>query len=208
MKIAIIGTGNIGGRLARLWLAQGRPIVLGLRTTDKIAAAQQKFPGCDATLIPRAVEHADVVVLAVPWPAVQPLLEELPPLEGRVLLDTTNPVLPDLSGLALPATTSAAEMTQKWQPTARVVKAFNTIGAAFLGNAAIDGIAADGFYCGDDADAKGIVAELIAGTGLAPQDVGPLRNARYLEAMAMLWIDMALHQHRGGRFGFKLLSSS
>lgn len=126
----------------------------------------------------------------------------------KVLIDTTNALLPDLSALALPGSTSAAGMIQTWQPTARVVKAFNTIGAAYLGNAQIDGMAADGFYCGDDANAKTIAAELIAETGMTPQDVGPLRNARSLEAMAMLWIDMALHQHRSGRFGFKLLSSS
>ena len=81
----------------------------------------------------------------------------------------------------------------------------NTIGAPLLGNATFDSLEADGYYCGDDDAAKAAVAPLIAATGLRPFDAGPLRNARYLEAMAMLWIDLAVKRGRGPTFGFRTL---
>ncbi len=205
MHVAIIGTGNVGGSLARLWLERGRAVVLGVRSTEKIAETQQAFAGSHVALISDAVAQSEVVVLAVPWQAAESVVQAAD-LSGKVVIDATNPLKPDLSGLAVSGDTSAAERIQQLQPQARVVKAFNTIGALYLGNAHIEGLLADGFYCGDDVEAKKITAELIADAGLHPQDVGSLRNARYLEAMAMLWIDMAVLQRRSGRFGFRLLN--
>jgi predicted dinucleotide-binding enzyme len=85
------------------------------------------------------------------------------------------------------------------------VKAFNTIGAGNLGRAVFAGLTADGFYCGDDGAAKAIAKGLIADAGLNPVDVGPLRNARLLEPLAMLWIDLAFNQSWGIDHAFKLL---
>ena len=73
-----------------------------------------------------------------------------------------------------------------------------------LGRGKIEGRMADGFYCGDSANAKQVVGPLITAAGLRPVDVGPLRNARYLEAMAMLWIDLAVNQKYGATFAFTL----
>jgi hypothetical protein len=114
-------------------------------------------------------------------------------------------VLPDLEGLEFGGTISAAETLQQLAPRARVVKAFNTLGAVLLGNAVFDGLQADGYYCGDDDAAKAALAPLITAAGLRPFDAGPLRNARYLEAMAMLWIDLAVKRGRGPTFGFRTL---
>ena len=86
-----------------------------------------------------------------------------------------------------------------------MVKAFNTIGAGLLGDATFDGLQADGHYCGDYDAAKTAVVPLIEAAGLRPLDAGPLRNARYLEAMAMLWIDLAVKRGRGPTFGFRTL---
>jgi predicted dinucleotide-binding enzyme len=86
-----------------------------------------------------------------------------------------------------------------------VVKAFNTIGAGNYGKTEFAGTRADGFYCGDDAAAKDKVKPLIADIGLNPVDVGPLRNARLLEPLAMLWIDLAFNQKWGPNHAFKLL---
>lgn len=187
MIIMTIGSGNVGGRLARLWTDAGYEVrVAGRQYCAKVVTA------------------ADVVALCVPWSAAETALAACGNLAGKTVIDCTNPLTAGLNGLALGGTTSAAERIQGWQPKAHVVKAFNSIGAAMLGKGKIEGRVADGFYCGDDATAKQVVGPLIIAAGLRPVDVGPLRNARYLEAMAMLWIDLAVNQERGASFAFTL----
>ncbi|MBC7928351.1 MAG: NAD(P)-binding domain-containing protein [Bryobacteraceae bacterium] len=185
MVIAIVGSGNVGGALARLWTAAGHDV--------RVAGRQN----CAQTILP-----ADAVALCVPWSAAETALASCGDLGGKTLIDCTNPINSGLDGLVLGGSTSAAEHIQMLAPDASVVKAFNTIGASMLGNAGLDGGVADGFYCGDSATAKQVVSKLIAATALRPVDVGPLRNARYLEAMAMLWIDLAVNQKKGPTFAF------
>ena len=126
-------------------------------------------------------------------------------MDGKIVIDAINPVKPDLSGLREVEGGSVAVFVQGQAPGARVVKAFNTLGAMYLGNGSVRGMTADGFLCGDDQAAVEAVSTLVAQAGLNPIAVGPLHNARSLEAMAMLWIDMAVLQRRGGRFAFQLL---
>ena len=202
--IAIVGTGNIGGALARLWSKAGYAVSVAVRESS----AANKIPGVSSGSAGEIASAAEIVVLAVPWPAVKDALASCGDLSGKVVVDCTNPVLPDLEGLEFGGTTSAAEKLQQLAPRAHIVKAFNTIGAPLLGNATFDGLEADGYYCGDDDAAKAAVAPLIAATGLRPFDAGPLRNARYLEAMAMLWIDLAVKRGRGPTFGFRTLERS
>jgi 8-hydroxy-5-deazaflavin:NADPH oxidoreductase len=199
--IAIVGTGNIGGALARLWSKAGYTASVAVRESS----AANKIPGVGSGSAREIASAAEIVVLAVPWPAVKDALASCGDLSGKVVVDCTNPVLPDLEGLEFGGTSSAAEKLQQLAPRARIVKAFNTIGAPLLGNATFDSLEADGYYCGDDDAAKAAVAPLIAATGLRPFDAGPLRNARYLEAMAMLWIDLAVKRGRGPTFGFRTL---
>ena len=208
MKIGIIGTGNIGGALARLWMAHGHEVVLGVRDEQKVEAVRGAFPGASVVLTEDATEGVEVVTLALPWPAVEPVLARMGTLAGKVLIDTNNPLKADLSGLKELGGRSAAEVIQQLHPETRVVKAFNTVGAAYLGRARVGDADAGGFYCGDDAGARAVVAELVGQTGLVPVDCGPLRNARYLEAMAMLWINMAFGHRRGERFAFALLTEA
>jgi predicted dinucleotide-binding enzyme len=202
--IAIVGTGNIGGALARLWSKAGYAVSVAVRESS----AANKIPGVSSGSAGEIASAAEIVVLAVPWPAVKDALASCGDLSGKVVVDCTNPVLPDLEGLEFGGTTSAAEKLQQLAPRAHIVKAFNTIGAPLLGNATFDDLEADGYYCGDDDAAKAAVAPLIAATGLRPFDAGPLRNARYLEAMAMLWIDLAIKRGRGPTFGFRTLERS
>jgi hypothetical protein len=115
------------------------------------------------------------------------------------VIDAVNPVNADLSVL-IPEAGSAALATAQWAKGARVVKAFNTIGAALMGDPAFDMM-----YCGDDAEAKRVVDGLIADTGMKPVDVGPLSNSRYLEQVAGLWIDLAVKGRIKGAFGFNLV---
>src|SRR5215469_4346201 len=132
------------------------------------------------------------------WPAVESTVKTLV-LDGKVVIDVVNPIDQNLNVLTLP-TGSAAQTVALRATGARVVKAFNTIGSALMGDSTFDMM-----YCGDDAEAKKVVDSLIADTGMKPVDVGPLSNARYLEAMAGLWIDLVVKQRRPGAFGFNLV---
>jgi 8-hydroxy-5-deazaflavin:NADPH oxidoreductase len=199
--IAIVGAGNVGGALAAVWTKAGHAVSVAVRE----GSASKQIPGVKTGPAKQIAGAAEVIVLAVPWPAVKDALTSCGDLSGKIVVDSTNPVLPKLEGLEFGGTTSAVEKLQELAPRARFVKAFNTIGAALLGNATFDGLQADGYYCGDDDAAKAAVAPLIAAAGLRPFDAGPLRNARYLESMAMLWIDLAVIRGRGPTFGFRTL---
>jgi NADPH-dependent F420 reductase len=200
-RIAVLGAGNVGGALARLWSEAGHAVSVAVRE----GSAAKQIAGVHTGPAKEIAGSAEVVVLAVPWASAEEALASCGDVSGKVVIDCTNPVMPALEGLEFGTTTSAAEKLQKFAPRARVVKAFNTIGAPLLGNAIFNGLQADGFYCSDDEAAKAAVVPLIEAAGLRPFDAGPLRNARSLEAMAMLWIDLAVKRGRGPTFGFRTL---
>jgi len=206
MRIAVIGHGNIGGRLARIWAQHDHDVTIGVRGADKKAEVEKAFEGVNAALVREAVAGAEVVLLAVPWPAVADVLKDAGTLDGKIIIDAINPVKPDLSGLQEVEGGSVAAFVQQQAPGARVVKAFNTLGAMYLGNGSVRGMTVDGFICGDDQAAMEAVSTLVEQAGLNPVALGPLRNARSLEAVAMLWIDMAVLQRRAGRFAFQLVT--
>ena len=207
-SIAVLGAGNVGGALSRVWAAAGHTVVFGLPDpqSEKARSAVQKAgKNVRALANKEAATNAEIVALCVPWPAAETAIRACGNLSGKILIDCVNPLKPDLQGLTTGTSTSAAEQVASWASGAKIVKAFNTIGAANFGNAQFGSQRADGFYCGDDASAKNSVRELIDAVGLDPVDVGPLRNARWLEAMAMLWIDLAVNQKQGADHAFKLL---
>lgn len=204
-RIAVLGGGNVGGALAKLWAGKGHTVSIGVPDPDRTRAKAGSLGGVRLTTNREAAAEAEVVALAVPWPAAQEAIRAAGNLAGKVMIDCTNPLSPDLKSLTIGTTTSAAEQVAQWAAGARVVKAFNTIGAANFGNAQFGNLRADGFYCGDDAGAKAVVRDLIEDAGLDPVDVGPLHNARMLEPLALLWIDLALSQGQGPGHAFKLL---
>jgi len=208
MRIGILGAGNVGAALGRVWTSEGHDVLFGVpdaknpRTRKALAAlGSAGRAGTNA----EAGAFGEVLALAVPWTAAKQAIETSGNLAGKVLIDCTNPLSSDVKGLTVGLNTSAGEQVAAWAPGARVVKAFNTLGAGNFGRAEFSGQAADGFFCGDDATAKAIVKTLVADAALNPVDVGPLRNARWLEAIAMLWIDLAVNQGWGGDHAFKLL---
>ncbi len=208
LSIAVLGAGNVGGALARVWSAAGHNVTFGLPDpqSEKSRTTASKLGGkVQAASNQDAAAGAQIVALCVPWPAAQDAIRDCGNLSGKIVIDCTNPLKPDLQGLSIGTTTSAAEQVASWASGAKVVKAFNTIGAANFGNAQFGSQRASGFYCGDDPNAKNSIRELIDAAGLDPVDVGPLRNSRWLEAMAMLWIDMAINQKQGPNHAFKLL---
>jgi NADPH-dependent F420 reductase len=206
MRIAIIGVGNVGGNLGRLWGAGGHEITFGVRNAqaDKVQVLlKETGPTASARSVADAVAAADVVVLAIPWDVAEDVVRGTD-LRGKILVDATNPIAPGLE-LATDHTTSGSELVATWAPDARVVKAFNTIGANNLENPAFGDQHATMFVCGDDPEAKSVVQTLSEELGFEAVDAGPLANARLLEPMAMLWIRLALAEGFGRDIAFKLL---
>jgi 8-hydroxy-5-deazaflavin:NADPH oxidoreductase len=208
MRIGIIGAGNVGSALARGWAAKGHEVVFGVRRpADAKAQEAVKATGgkARAASLRDAAAGAEVVVLATPWGAAQDAIKGAGTLSGKILVDATNPLKPDLSGLAIGHATSAGEEIARWAPGAKVVKAFNTIGAQHMVDPHFEGQRATMFLCGDDAAAKKTVASLAEALGFDPVDAGPLAQARLLEPLAMLWISMAYAFGHGPNIAFKLL---
>jgi predicted dinucleotide-binding enzyme len=198
MNILVIGFGNVGAQMGRLWAAKGHTVTAGLREGGKGTETAKQL-GVKISEPAAAVKGADVIALALPWQAVEGVLASLGPLEGKIVLDATNPLQADLRVMAPPAGSGGEQIVQ-WAKGARVVKAFNTIGASLFGDSHFDM-----FYCGDDDQAKIVARRLIEDTTMAPVDVGPLKNAVYLEHIAGLWIDLAVMGRMQGEFGFALV---
>jgi predicted dinucleotide-binding enzyme len=152
-----------------------------------------------------ALAGADVALLAVPWPGSKERLAALGNLAGKTLIDCTNPLLADFSGIELGHVTSAAEQIAAWSPGAKVVKAFNTASVKVMLDPKFGDQRATMFYCGDDAAAKVTVKQLIADVGFDPVDAGPLVSSRYLEPLAMLYIHLAFRQGFGSNCAFKIM---
>jgi 8-hydroxy-5-deazaflavin:NADPH oxidoreductase len=158
-----------------------------------------------AAMVKHATAAAEVVALTVPWPAAQDALRSAGDLRGKILFDCTNPLKPDLSGLDVGHTASGAEQVAAWAPGARVVKIFNTTGSPNMANPEYREGRSMMLYCGDDALAKKVAAQLAAELGFEPYDVGPLTEARLLEPFALVWIHLAVLQKMGTGFAFRLM---
>jgi len=204
MTIAILGAGNMGKGLARRLAAAGEEVVIAARDRKKTAEAAKAIGGKVTAATPSAAAAADIIILAVPYAQAAAALNELGDLAGKVIVDITNAVGPNLS-MAVTGASSAAEEIQKKAGKAKVVKAFNTLFANFFDRTYAKN-PPQVFYAGDDAAAKEKVAALIQRIGFEPVDVGPLKNARQLEAMGNLVIRLAYGLGRGTTFAPAFLS--
>ena len=197
MKIAVIGTGSVGQALAGGWRAAGHEVVFGSRTAGG---------GPDVRTIPDAIAASSIVVLAVPYPAVADVVRSAGGgLAGKVVIDCTNPLKPDLSGLAIGPTTSAAEQIADLAPRASVFKAFNQTGAENMTGRARYPTKPVMFVCGNDAARKPDVLRLTSDLGFEAIDAGDLTVARLLEPMAMLWIHLVIKQKLDRHMAFALV---
>ena len=205
MKICILGTGNVGRALAKPWAEKGHEIVFGSRDPDKaLEIAESMGKNVCSSTYEEAAKWGDVVVLAIPYTAAQDIIKATGDLTGKILVDCTNPIAPGLAGLTIGLTTSAAEEIAKIT-SAKVVKAFNTMGIGIMANVQFGSETASNFICGDDEDAKSVVRSLGEDIGFDVVDIGPLSNARLLEPLAMLWIYLAFKHGMGTEIAFKLL---
>lgn len=201
MKIAIIGTGNVGSALGKLWAKHGHEVFYGMRDPKK--GAPEKDAKCGT--LAQAADFGEVIVLATPWDATKDAVASLGDVSGKIVVDATNPLKADLSGLTVGGNDSAAEMVARWAKGARVVKCFNTVGAQGYATPAFRDSVASMFYCGNDVEAKDVVRKLGEDLGFDMLDAGGLSAARMLEPLAMLWITMAYKGGFGPGIAFKLL---
>ena len=209
MDLAIIGTGNVGAALGGRWAANPEHrVVYGTRDPDSEKArglAEASGERASAMTPVAAAAGAEVVVLATPWGATEAVIGSLGDLGGKIVIDCTNPLSADLSGLVVGLESSGGEEVARWARGARVVKAFNTTGAGNMAAAGYGTTRLAMLLCGDDADAKVVVAGLAEELGFEPVDAGSLGRARQLEQLAVLWLALAYQQGMGMDFGFALL---
>lgn len=190
MKIAIIGSGNVGGALAAASTEAGHSVVLSAAHPDKAREVAATAGARAAASNAEAVEGADLVVLAVPAGAVAAIVDEIgSSLTGAVVVDATNPLNDSYSDLTTSGV-SAAEQLQQQIPDVPVVKAFNTIFASRHGSPTEGGQPVDAFLAGDDSSAKATVGQYAESLGYRVVDAGGLRMARSLEEMAFLNISL------------------
>ena len=188
MKIAVLGSGHIGAGLARAWAKKGHTVVFGARTPDDAElVALCNAIGASAAAVADAPRDAEVVVLAVPFGALESVLGVVGDLAGKVVIDSTNAVERGMT-LKYGHTTSAAEELQKKLPKAHVFKSFNAQGAENLASPVYGEARATNFFCGDDPDGRRVVKSLVEDVGFDAVDAGPLKNARLLEPLMLLWI--------------------
>jgi predicted dinucleotide-binding enzyme len=196
MRVGILGSGLMGGKLGTLFARAGHEVVFSYaRRQTKLKKLAREAKGHARAGTPReAAEDADAVLLAIPWSRVDDVLRETGNLSRKVIISCSLPMNADNTDLVIARTSSGAEALARKVPKARVVCAFNTVPSEVL-----FGVFAARrkpkrpslVYCGDDARSKGIAAELIHDVGFEPVDAGPLRIARYIEPFALLIAQLA-----------------
>ncbi len=202
MRVGIIGTGRVGQAIANGLSKTENEVRLGSRDPTKAAVVD----GVKVAPQPEVAAWAEVLILAVPYSAVQETVLSLDGgrLDGKVLVDATNALSPSRD-LALGFTTSGAEELAKLAPRARVVKAVNTVFARNMSTGTVAGEPLALFVAGDSASAKESVMRLGREIGFDPVDAGPLKAARYLEPMGVLSISLAFSQNLGPGIGYRLV---
>lgn len=188
MKITIIGSGNMAAAFVKQLTAAGHQVRVTGRNPAKVGELASQYPGVERAEPRNAALNTDAVIVATPYEAAVDALRSLGGLDGKVVIDITNPLTPDYMGLTIGHDTSAAEQIAKAIPGAQVVKGFNTLFAQVLGAGADfgDGRKATVFLASDSERAKQTAKALAESMGFETLDAGPLKNARYLEPVAGL----------------------
>ncbi|MFX1567638.1 MAG: NADPH-dependent F420 reductase [Promethearchaeota archaeon] len=207
MKIGIIGTGRLGSSLGKIWAEKGHKIMFGSQDPEKAKKLANSIGNsANGGTYREAADFSDIVVLAVPWSGAKESIKAAGELKGKIIIDSTTTAAPSLGGLSTEPTPSAAEKVAKWAAGAKVIKAVHTIGVESLHKLTFGTQQASLFICGDDLDAKSKTKQLGIDLGFDVIDVGPIKNARLIEPLAMLWIELAYNQGMGTDIAFKLLT--
>jgi predicted dinucleotide-binding enzyme len=209
MKIAIVAAGDVGGTLSKTFAAKGHQIYFGVKDTmaeQHTRLLKEIGPNSGIHRVNEAVTKGDMIILATPWGVTEEVVKSFAEFaKNKIIVDCTNPLKVDLSGLEVGHTTSGGELVQSWAPEAYVFKSFNTTGFNIMADPVLENRKTVMFLCGDDQKHRRLVSELIQSVGFEVLDVGPLSSARLLEPMALLWIQLAYKFGMGRDFSFGIL---
>lgn len=208
MRVGILGSGLMGGKLGTLFARSGHEVVFSYaRRMEKLKKLAKDAKGNARAGTPReAAQGADALLLAVHWLRMDDVLHQAGDLSGKVILTCSLPMDAGNTGLVIGHSTSGAEELAKKVPKAKVVCAFNTVPSEVLFGVYAARRKADRpslVYCGDDARSKATAAELIRDIGFEPVDAGPLQIARYTEPFALLMAQLAYEGTGGPELAYR-----
>ena len=208
MRIGILGSGLMGGKLGTLWARAGHEIVFSYaRSEQKLKKLAREAQGNARAGTPgEAAREAHVLLLAVHWSRVDDVLKQAGDVSGKTIVSCSLPMNADDTGLVVAHTSSGAEQLAKKVPKARVVSAFGTVPSEVLFDvfeARRKATRPSLVYCGDDPKSKKTAAELIRDVGFDPVDAGPLRIARYTEPFTLLIAQLAYEGDGGPELAYR-----
>jgi predicted dinucleotide-binding enzyme len=209
LRIGILGSGLMGGKLGTIFARAGHDVVFSYARTGRKLEALAREAGVRARAgtPAEAARDSDVLLLAVHWSRIEDVLRQAGDLAGKILVTCSLPMNSDDSGLVIAHTSSGAEVLASRAPRAKIVSAFGTVPSEVL----FDVFEARRrpkrpslIYCGNDARAKDVTARLIRDVGFEPIDAGPLRIARYTEPFTLLIAQLAYEGDRGPELAYRL----
>ncbi|MDL1891660.1 NADPH-dependent F420 reductase [Sphingobacteriales bacterium CHB3] len=203
MNIAVVGAGNIGGRLARVWAAKGHRILVGTRNPaeEKIVALMRTSPERITAHSPRAAaQHAGAILISVPASAAFNAVQELGDIKGRIIIDAMNAVFRKPEPY-----TRTSEAIVAASGNDHIVKCFNWIGAENIENPMYGNVAADMILCGNYAADKSVTQRLAEECGFVVYDIGGMDKEQLIENAAALWSSLAYGTGLGRGIAFKVL---
>ncbi len=208
MRVGILGSGLMGGKLGTLFARAGHEVVFSYaRTSQKLEKLAREAKGKARAGTPaEAAQDADALLLAVHWSRVDDVLKQAGDLSGKTIVSCSLPMNADDTDLVVAHTSSGAEELAKKTPTARVVAAFGTVPSEVLFDVFAGRRKATRpslLYCGDESRSKKVAAQLIGDVGFDPVDAGPLRIARYTEPFTLLIARLAYEGKRGPRLAYR-----
>jgi len=192
MRIGIFGRGHVGAALGHALARAGHGVRYGVR--DPATAETE-----DVLSLPDAARWGEVLILGVPYGAVQEVLRAAGDLGGRILVDPTNAPKPPTED------SSSVQIVASFVPGARVVRAFNTVPAEVMLNPRFGDSRASTFVCGDDRLARATVLGLARDIGFDPVDAGPLRSACAIDRLLAVWRVLAVDAGLGRNVAFRVL---
>ena len=208
MRVGILGSGLMGGKLGTIFARAGHEVVFSYARSEKKLEKLARDAGgkARAGTPAEAVQQADALLLAVHWSRVDDVLKQAGNLAGKIVVSCSLPMNDDDTALVVTHTSSGAEKLAKRIPKARVVSAFNTVPSEVLFGvyeARRKATRPSLVYCGDDSRSKRVAAELIRDVGFDPVDAGPLRIARYTEPFALLVAELAYEGAGGPELAYR-----
>jgi predicted dinucleotide-binding enzyme len=209
MRIGILGSGLMGGKLGTLFARVGHDVVFSYaRSEQKLSRLARDAGGNARAGTPAdAARNADALLLAVHWLRIDDVLRQAGDVSRTVIVSCSLPMNADDTALVIGHSSSGAEELAKKVPGARIVSAFGTVPSEVLFgvfDARRHPNRPSLMYCGDDAGAKNMAAALIRDAGFEPVDAGPLRIARYMEPFALLMAQLAYEGEEGPEIAYRL----